>query len=642
MSGSDRHLGRDVLRILHLEDDRADGLLIESWLEHAGVEATIVRVETRAEFELAVERERWAAIFSDYSLPGYDGASALGFARRTCPNTPFIIVSGTLGEDAAVGSLLAGATDYVLKNRLARLVPALQRALREADERSARRSAEEALAASERSYRRLFEGSRDGLLLVEAATGRIVDANRAVEALLGRRRAELIDKTVPETGVLPDAQAERAFTALLTGPERRQVTRLSSAGGRTVEVDVLGTDDHAASRVVLLIFRDITERLLLEDELRQAQKLEAVGRLAGGIAHDFNNLLVVINNYAHFALESLGAAHPLHGDLDEVHKAGLRAAKLTHQLLAFSRKQILAPEVCCLNGVISELEKMLRRVIGEDVELELRLAPELGSVLVDPGQIEQVLMNLVVNARDAMEDGGRIVIETTNVPRTEGPRDVDGPKGFVRLAVRDTGCGMDEATRARIFEPFFTTKEPGRGTGLGLSTVYGIVKQSGGDVQVESEPGRGTTFRILLPRSDEAEPAPPATPEIAQTTAQGRGVILVVEDDASIRRLVQRVLEGEGYEVLTAGSSPEAITLAEQHPRPIELLLADIVLPGMNGQDLAKLLASTRPHLRVLFMSGYPTDVGPKRIAVDPATTLVQKPFAVATLTTRIREALSS
>ena len=387
---------------------------------------------------------------------------------------------------------------------------------------------------------------------------------------------------------------------------------------------------------------DITEQKRLEEQLQVAQKMEAVGRLAGGVAHDFNNLLSVILNYTTFMLEELGEDDPLRQDVAEIRSAGERAAGLTRQLLAFSRKQVLEPQVLDLNETVAGMEPMLRRLTGEDIELTKMLAPDLGRVKADPGQLEQVIMNLTVNARDAMPDGGELTIRTTNVELDQEYADehvevAAGP--YVLLAVSDTGCGMDEATRRRLFEPFFTTKERGKGTGLGLSTAYGIVKQSGGYIWAYGEPGRGSTFKVYLPRLEEDATPAVVTPFIEEP-ATGTETILVVEDEEAVRKVAARTLRLAGYQVLTAADGEEALLACQGHQGEIHLLLTDVVMPQMSGPHLAKRLQELRPELRVLYMSGYSEDAIVHHGVLDPGTSFVGKPFGGNDLRRKVRQAL--
>ncbi|GAB4362236.1 MAG: hypothetical protein Kow00128_01810 [Deltaproteobacteria bacterium] len=395
---------------------------------------------------------------------------------------------------------------------------------------------------------------------------------------------------------------------------------------------------------------DITERKAMEEALlrseekfRQSQKMEAIGRLAGGIAHDFNNLLTAIRGYSDLLLQAMGEGDPHRREVAEIRKAGERAASLTQQLLAFSRKQILEPKVLDLNGIVADMERMLRRMIGEDVDLVTVLRPGLWAVKADPGQIEQVILNLAVNARDAMPEGGTLSIETVNrrVDRAGTGECPDAEPGeYVMLAVGDTGHGMDEQTLSRIFEPFFTTKEKGKGTGLGLATVYGIVKQSGGFIYPESRPGEGTVFRIYLPRCMEI-PAPPADREPKRgETPRGKETILLVEDDEVVRTLAEAILAGSGYTVLCAPDGRDGVEAAERHEGPIHLLLTDVVMPKMGGRDLAKEIASRRAGLKVLFMTGYAADAFLEERNLPPGSKILRKPFRVDGLLRKVREIL--
>ena len=387
---------------------------------------------------------------------------------------------------------------------------------------------------------------------------------------------------------------------------------------------------------------DVTERKQLEEQLRQSQKLEAIGRLAGGVAHDFNNMLTAIGGYTAFALEHAEDGSPLRADLDEIRKATDRATLLTRQLLAFSRKQVLTPELLNLNGIVVELQSMLRPLIGEDIVLTTQLDPALGPIEADPGQLHQVVMNLVVNARDAMPEGGDLTIETANADVLELGDGAIEPGRYVTLTVRDGGEGIDEETLGQIFEPFFTTKDSSKGTGLGLATVYGIVKQSGGYVEVESEVGIGSAFTIYLRRVDDgrqhrAEPVAVAAP-VEPSPSEAAKRVLVVEDEEVVRGLVRQVLEGQGYVVLVAQDGQEAIELAGRNT--IDVLLTDLTMPNVGGREVAERLRETQPGLKVVYMSGYVEDglTG----ALPPATSFLGKPFTFSELTETVRHVLTS
>jgi two-component system, cell cycle sensor histidine kinase and response regulator CckA len=392
----------------------------------------------------------------------------------------------------------------------------------------------------------------------------------------------------------------------------------------------------------VVVNRDVSEQRQLEEKFRQAQKMEAVGRLSGGVAHDFNNLLGVIIGYAEFLQESLDPENHLRDSVDEILKAGKRAASLTRQLLAFSRQQVLDPKVLDLNVVVLDMDKMLRRLIGEDIELSTVLGPDLGRLKADQSQLEQVLLNLVVNARDAMPQGGKLLIDTQNMVMDEAfvrryPYPVQ-PGPYVCLTVTDSGIGMDAETKARAFEPFFTTKEKGKGTGLGLSTVYGVVKQSGGYIDIYSSPGAGTTFKIYLPRVDDAisTDAPIGT----ATSFTGNETILLAEDESSLRTLTRNTLELCGYKVLEAKDGLEALEVSERFKGPIDLLLTDMVMPGMGGHQLAQELIRRRPEIRLAYMSGYTGQAVGSQGPVDPGSVFLLKPFTRELLTRKIREAL--
>jgi PAS domain S-box-containing protein len=500
---------------------------------------------------------------------------------------------------------------------------------------------------SDERFRAMFESAPAGTMLV-GLDGTIVAVNRAFEEMLGYTREQLTELT-PAMYVHPDdlEEGETLFRELVGGRRDlyRRDARYIGADGTTVFVAIavaLVRDADARPSFAITMVEDVTERTELEERLRQSQKLEAIGRLAGGVAHDFNNMLTAIGGYTALALERLGESSPVHEDLDEVRKATERATVLTRQLLAFSRKQVLQPELLNLNGIVVELESMLRPLLGEDVVVTTECDPALGPIEADPSQLQQVVLNLVVNARDAMPGGGRITIETANADIGEDDPAIE-PGRYVSLTVRDTGEGIDEQTIGRIFEPFFTTKESGKGTGLGLATVYGIVKQSGGYVVVDSELGHGTAFSIFLPRVHEARVALPAHEPLAvqepDPEPEATETVLLVEDEDVVRRLVKQVLEQSGYAVLEARDGAQALELGRD--RPVDLLLTDMVMPKLGGVEVAAALRKVRPELKVLYMSGYAEGaLAPG--ALGPATTLLEKPFSFATLTEKVRGLLDA
>jgi PAS domain S-box-containing protein len=416
--------------------------------------------------------------------------------------------------------------------------------------------------------------------------------------------------------------------------------------GSTTSVRLSGRaiSDESKNVTFEIFTEDVTERRALEQQLRQSQKMEAIGRLAGGIAHDFNNLLMVISGYSEFLLERLGPEPALRGPAKEIATAAERATSLTRQLLAFSRKQMLAPKVLDLNAVVTENLKMLTRLIGEDIDLVMIPGAELGAVKADPGQVEQVILNLAVNARDAMPQGGRLTIETANVTLDEAYARLHAPVQpgeYTMLAITDTGVGMDSDTQMHIFEPFFTTKGP-KGTGLGLSTVYGIVKQSGGYIWVYSEPSKGTSFKIYMPHVTAEEVAAVEHPAAlaAAPVETPRETILVVEDEVNLRRLTRQFLENQGYTVVEAADGAAAVQICVAHQGTIHLLLTDVIMPGMNGRELAQRVSEIRPNMKVLYMSGYTENAIGHNGTLDAGITLLQKPFTLQALKTKVREVL--
>jgi PAS domain S-box-containing protein len=472
--------------------------------------------------------------------------------------------------------------------------------------------------------------------------GTILASNRSAGTLLGYDESELVGRS-PDHLRHPDdgEEADEAFTELVRGERDsyRREARYVTKDGATVVAHLASAvirDPDGRPKYVIGMAEDVTEQMALEERLRQSQKLEAIGRLAGGVAHDFNNMLTAIGGYTALALEHAAPGTALRGDLDEIRKAADRAALLTRQLLAFSRKQVLNPELLNLNAIVVELESMLRPLIGEAVVLQTELDPSLGPIEADPSQLQQVVMNLVVNARDAMPGGGTIWLETANTEADDGAIE---PGRYVTLTVRDEGEGIDEETLRQIFEPFFTTKEAGKGTGLGLATVYGIVKQSGGYVEVESELGHGSSFRIYLPRAETSRapvnepPPPPAVQPAAPRTA----TVLVVEDEDVVRGLVREVLQGEGYTVILARDGAEALAVAGE--QRFDLLLTDLNMPGFGGREVAERLRESQPELKVLYMSGYAED-GVSQGEQPPGSAFMSKPFSIAELTAAVGELL--
>ena len=510
-----------------------------------------------------------------------------------------------------------------------------------------RRRTETALRHTSETLSALIQASPLAIFALDGA-GKVTSWNPAAERLFGWRASEVLGHALATVPTEHAAEFEAQRIAVLNGrsfvdleiiQKRRDGTPLTLSLALAPLYEGM-----SASPGVIGLAADLTERKKLESQLRQSQKMEAVGQLAGGVAHDFNNLLTAIMGYTSLLLKAIPQDDPKHQDLLEIDRAAARATELTQQLLAFSRRQMLQPTLVDFNAILADTMRMLGRLLGEHIELAILPQAELGVVRADRGQVEQVIINLAVNARDAMEGGGKLTLETRNVELDDAyarqhPGATSGQ--FVMLAVTDTGVGMNAATQARIFEPFFTTKERGKGTGLGLSTVYGIVKQSGGTIYVYSEPGRGTTFKIYLPRV--AAPGPVESQATAKpTTVRGTETILVVEDEAGVRSLTCRVLGTFGYTVLEAENGGEALLIAEQHPEPIHLVLTDVVLPRMSGRKLAERLLRTRLDLRVLYMSGYADGAIISHGDLDPGTAFIQKPFTPDALAQKVREVLDA
>jgi two-component system, cell cycle sensor histidine kinase and response regulator CckA len=515
-----------------------------------------------------------------------------------------------------------------------------------------RKRAEEMQSALEARYRRLFEASRDGIMILDADTGEILDVNPFLLDLLGFAREQLLGKRVWELGFLKGVAASRAHFAEMQrqGYVRYDDFPMETANGRRIEVEFISSVYEVNhNRMLQCSIRDLTERKLAEAErakmevqLIQAQKLEAIGQLAGGVAHDFNNMLTVILGSAEMALRTLAPSEPACIDIQQILNAGQRSADLTRQLLAFARKQAIAPKVLDLNDAIAGTLKMLRRLIGEDIHLVWVPGHDLCEVKIDPSQLDQILANLAVNARDAISGVGKVTIETEGAQFDHESSTIDhgyASGEYVMLAVSDDGCGMDKVTMGRLFEPFFTTKPLGQGTGLGLATVYGIVKQNEGFVSVYSEPGTGTTFKIYLPRHRSSKPIA-ALPMIAEPLP-GTETLLLVEDERMLLGLTKKMLEELGYAVLAANGPTEALRLTEKNVGDIHLVLTDVIMPGMSGRDLWDKLSALRPQMKCVFMSGHTADVIADHGVLDEGVHFLSKPFSRSSLAAKLREALA-
>ncbi len=635
------------LRLLQIEDSESDADLILRLLMQAGFEVTSQRVDDAEGLREALENGTWDVIVADYYLPGFNAPAALRILQECGQDIPCIIVSGKMGEDIAVEMMKSGAHDYLTKNNLARLVPAVERELAEAKSRRESKEAQEELRSSEERLALAVDATQLGTFDFDPQTGRLIWSKFARQHFGLSTEGEVTYDT---------------FLRALHPADRDHVTQTmqtalhyESGGAYADEYRILGIDDglerwlssrghvffDSESQPVRFVgvILNVTERKHLEQQLLQSQKIESLGRLAGGIAHDFNNLLTIINGYAHLVLAEMSPNDNKRDSMEELSKAALQAATLTRQLVAFSRRQVAEPKTINVNEFVKDYENMLRRVLGESIELVLSLSPEAGAFRADPGQMGQVLLNLAVNAKDAMPDGGKLIIATsTTVVDDHFARNhlYVTPGQYAVLAITDTGMGMPAEVKAHLFEPFYTTKEPGKGTGLGLSTVYGIVvNQSNGSIWVSSEPGQGTTFKLFFPSAGlDTVPGPAAALE--GFTSHGE-TILLAEDEAGVRKYTRQILERYGYTILEAVNGVEALSVARNHPGPIHLLLTDIIMPLMGGVELTEKFAAEFPGIPVLFMSGYTDQIMRHWNALS---SYIQKPFTLSDLLTQVRQLL--
>jgi signal transduction histidine kinase/response regulator RpfG family c-di-GMP phosphodiesterase len=643
------------IRVLLLEDRPADAALIIHELRRAGFEPLAQRVETEAEY-LACLDPTLDLILADFALPQFDALHALSLLQKYGMDIPFIVITGSL-EEAALECMRQGATDYLLKDRLARLGPAVTCALHQNALRIEKQQTDIALRESEALNRAVLSSLASHIAVLDQ-NGVIVVVNRNWERFARDNGGDMhleytgigvnyltVCQKAAESGDELARQVLKGIQAVLSGKQAHfsfEYPCHSPQEQRWFTMNVTPLDGTNGG--VVVAHENITERKRLEAQFLQVQKLESIGRLAGGIAHDFNNLLTAMTGYVDLALATLPPENDVYSDLSEIQKAVRRASTLTQQLLAFARKQIIEPHIINLNSLIDDMNRLLRRLLTEDIELVMRLDPELGQIKVDPGQFEQVIVNMAVNAADAMPSGGRFVIETTNILIDESyvhEHIQVAPGQYVLLTISDTGVGMDAKVKQLIFEPFFTTKEAGRGTGLGLSTCYGIVKQNGGYIWVYSEIGHGTTFKIYLPRVD-APVEDFARPSITQAIPQGTETILLVEDEAAVRQIAARTLRAQGYTVIEAANGTEALQITHTHPGAINLILTDVVMPSMGGGALVEQLKALYPAIKMLFTSGYTDDTIVHHGQLKPGVQFIQKPFSPAALARKVRDVLDS
>jgi PAS domain S-box-containing protein len=628
------------LRVLLAEDDEGDARLLLRELRKGGYDVTCQRVDTPDAFRAALGEGGCDIVLSDYNFPRFSGSEALKIFRESGLDLPFVFVSGAIGEDAAVEAMKSGAHDYVMKSHLARLCPTVERELREAEERRRGRAAEEAMRTSEYKYRHLFEAMSDAAFLVELQSGKIIDCNAQAEALLGQSRSEILGRNQMELYPPDESHPMEGDTEETQGGRESRVVR---ADGSLVPVHACGSRIELYGRqCMLMLFRDIASRKQLEEKFLQAQKMEAIGLLAGGIAHDFNNLLSIIQLQSSLLVARADLDDATRKGIAEILGAAKRAGSLTRKLLAVGRRQAQEARDIDLGAIVEGMVAMLRRALGETIALASHVAPDLPAVHADPGMMEQVLMNLAINARDAMPDGGRLSVrlDAVEIDQDYVSTHPDAAPGrFLRLTVADSGCGIPPEHLLRIFEPFFTTKEVERGTGLGLATIFGIVRQHGGWIEVASAVGEGTTFQVFLPALK--APARKIPPAEKDESIRGHGeTILLVEDEAPLRILARTALERYGYQVLEATTAAEALQQWDSYSDRVDLLLTDCVMPGgVSGQELVERLRKSEPELKMICTSGYSNDLFGERLRVSGCEFL-RKPYSARTLARIVRQCL--
>ena len=632
------------LRILYAEHEPDDIELTLRELEKSGIVVQAETAATREEFLRKLRGKPFDIVLADYRLPGWTGMDALAHIKDLRLDIPLILITGTLGEDKAVECFKLGISDYVLKGQLVKLPMAVQRAQEEKSLRHAEARAAEALRESEARYRGLVHNATYGIYWV-TVPGELLYVNPALVRMLGYDSGEDL-LTIKNSAVLyrDPSDRKKILVQYMTTGHAESTVEWKRKDGKIITVRVNGRRVQDALRheeCIEVIVEDVTERLALEKQLLQAQKFEAIGQLAGGIAHDFNNMIGAILGWADLGLEETPPDARLHRHFQKVRHQAERAAALTRQLLAFARRQILEPRNMDLNQSISETLSLLEKVIGSDIEIKTNLAPDLAVVSADPTQVEQILMNLCINARDAMPEGGKLVIETSNVSFDDeycAAQPFARPGHYAMLAVTDTGTGMDAATLDRVFEPFFTTKEMGKGTGLGLATVYGIARQHGGFIHVYSELRIGTTFRVYMPVSVKPADAQDR-PEDSRTIRGGTETILVAEDHEGLRELALETLKKLGYNVLLASDGEQAVREFNLHHERIDLLLLDVVLPKLSGPDAYTRICESKAGVPVVFATGYSADIALINQAHRDFP-ILQKPYSPRDLARKVRDTL--
>jgi two-component system cell cycle sensor histidine kinase/response regulator CckA len=625
-----------TLRVLYLEDTLSDFELCVRALQNGGVSAETSRVTNAEEFREQLTKSAYDIVLADYRVPGWTGLEAFRLLQAMEMDVPFILVTGSLGDELATECIKQGMSDYILKDRLSRLPLAVRQAIQ-------RKETADALRQSETEFKSLVGQAPVGIYRSSVLEDRFLAVNPALVKMLGYASADEVAKLRLSRDVYVKANERRRVLEEIATQDNYIGLELQwkRQDGTPLTVRVSGRpirNQQGETVIHEVVAEDITQQKSLEQQLWQAQKMEAVGRLAGGVAHDFNNLLMVVNGCAELALRNTSEPR-VRQYAEQIIAAGQKASLVTRQLLTFSRKHVFESKVLDLNLLVRDFTKLLPPLIGEDVELRVLTAIDPASVKIDAGQTEQVVMNLVVNARDAMPNGGKLVIETASVAFDDSDALLhpEIPAGrYVTLAVSDSGIGMDGETKKRIFEPFFTTKEAGKGTGLGLATVFGIVKQSQGFITVYSERGTGTTFKIYFPRVEDSPQAAQDPVLKVDDIPRGSETILLVEDEAGLRSIAREFLESIGYTVLESGNGAEAFAVALDYPGPIHVILTDLIMPGLRGPEVVFRLKKSRPAARAIFMSGY-ADRLLQVEELGPDAVFLQKPFSLATLAQKLR-----
>ena len=643
---------KNIVRVLHLEDNIPDAELVHSCLTEAGLLVEFKRVDTESGFVSALRDEHFDLVISDFALPGYSGRAALEYVHDNYPDVPFIFVSGTVGEDYAIESLLNGCTDYVLKTKMSRLIPAVTRALTEREEKLKRHAAEKSVRERDERFRALMENSNDGMAVFDL-DGRVTMRSPANTRLLGWKEYKqdggtIFDDMHPDD--IPSLKSEIGRLSNVKGAQGRVVFRIRHGDGswRWLEATLSNMLSDPAVNGIVSNFRDVTERLESEALLKQAQKMESLGTLAGGIAHDFNNILGIILGYSSLITRHIHDEERLSQSVSAIHSAAERGVGLVRQLLMFARKQESELAPVDVNEIVGEAFKLVSETFPKLIIPDLHKDGNIPSVLGDHVQISQCVFNLSVNARDAMMDrkdgkpAGGLLRVATGTASEEMLRKHGIPaehKPYVTVSVSDTGIGMDDATVARIFEPFFTTKETGKGTGIGLATVFGVMKKHNGFIDVSTRPGEGSVFTLVFPAVQEAGKRGSGDSADASTGNHGNETVLVVEDEEMLRELLKDVLSDSGYKVLTAGSGTEALASIAANP-DVALVISDVGLPGLDGMEVATRIKRGNPDVKVILASGFVDPAAANKIEDSRADGFVNKPYRVSEVLKIIRHTL--